>query len=89
MAVKIRKWSKTSFWSKNSMKIRFGILEIPIYYRFPIHQVHQCGGLVKIRKKTTIWVIFGIYLVFTGFLPTQKALFAFSPKFQLGPSNAK
>ena len=77
----MRKWSKTSFWSKNSMKMRFCVLKIPICYLFPIHKVQQCGWLVKIRKKTTIGVIFGIYLVLTGVLRMQMALFAFWLKF--------
>ena len=50
--VKIRKWSKTSFWSKMSMKFKSGMLKIPPWFGFyvgnprggplPLHAVFSC-----------------------------------------------
>ena len=38
----MRKWSKTSFWSKMSMKLKSGMLRIPPFSMFYVGNTH--GG---------------------------------------------
>ena len=40
--MKIRKWSKTSFWSKMSMKFKSSMLRVPPYSMFYVG--HTYGG---------------------------------------------